>query len=294
MNDAEPVEQVLAKLPFFAQSAQVAVGGRHDARIDGDRFVGSDSLNLVRLQHAQATSPALTTAARRFRRGRWCRCARFRICPCGRDDAPVNAPLRCPNSSDSSRFSGIAPQLTEMNGRSARTPLAWITFAISSLPVPLSPSMSTGRSVGAAFSAISSASSSLGLSPNAPSKTKLRSSRALATLLAAIDPARAGSAAAAVTNRSLCDSCITSSRSAFDCRSSFSMSGRSRLDVQRSVERRISIFSISPAYEIAELASGSGRGFSCARSTASAPAGSTCRCCSTSSSCRPCSTIAPS
>ena len=93
--------------------------------------------------------------------------------------APVNAPFRCPNSSDSSRLSGIAPQLTEMYGLSALAPFAWITFAISSLPVPLSPSMSTGRSVGAAFSAISSASRRLALSPNVPSKTKLRSSRAL-------------------------------------------------------------------------------------------------------------------
>ena len=46
----------------------------------------------------------------------------------------------------------------------------------SSLPVPLSPMIST-VGVGAAFSAISSASSSLGLSPNVPSNTKLRASK---------------------------------------------------------------------------------------------------------------------
>ena len=53
MNDAEPIEQVLAEFPFFAQLAQVAVGGRDDARIHGDPLVGTDPLNLVRLQHAQ-------------------------------------------------------------------------------------------------------------------------------------------------------------------------------------------------------------------------------------------------
>ena len=74
--------------------------------------------------------------------------------------------------------------------------------------------------------------------------------QALAPLPPATASARVGSAAAAFTKRSLCDSCITSSRSALACRSSFSMSGRSSLDAQRSVERRISIFSSSPAYEI--------------------------------------------
>ena len=143
----------------------------------------------------------------------------------------------------------MAPQLTETNGRSALSPLAWITLAISSLPVPLSPSMSTGRPVGAAFSAISSASSSLGFSPNAPSKTKLRSIRPWRRCRREL-AARVGSAAAAFTKRSWCDSRITSSRSAPACRSSFSMSGLSRLEAQRSVERRISILSSSPAYEV--------------------------------------------
>ncbi len=57
--------------------------------------------------------------------------------------APVNAPLTWPNSSDSSRFSGIAPQFTATNGWFARALARWIACAISSLPLPLSPRIST-------------------------------------------------------------------------------------------------------------------------------------------------------
>ena len=46
---------------------------------------------------------------------------------------------------------------------------------------------------------------------------------------------------------------MTSSRNEVACRSSLSMSARSSRDDQRSVERRISILSIRPAYEIAGL-----------------------------------------
>src|SRR2546427_707717 len=40
--------------------------------------------------------------------------------PCLSRTAPVNEPLTCPNSSDSSRLSGSAPQLSEKNGPSER------------------------------------------------------------------------------------------------------------------------------------------------------------------------------
>ena len=57
--------------------------------------------------------------------------------------APVNAPRRWPNSSDSISSSGIAPQLTAMNGAVARTPSLCSARATSSLPVPDSPVIST-------------------------------------------------------------------------------------------------------------------------------------------------------
>ena len=58
--------------------------------------------------------------------------------------APVKAPFSWPNSMLSTRFSGMAPQLTVMKGRALRSLSPWMARAISSLPTPLSPSISTG------------------------------------------------------------------------------------------------------------------------------------------------------
>ena len=63
--------------------------------------------------------------------------------------ASVNAPFTCPNSSLSSRLSGIAAQLMATNGPSLRGLRWWMALATSSLPVPLSPVMSTVVSVSA-------------------------------------------------------------------------------------------------------------------------------------------------
>ena len=57
--------------------------------------------------------------------------------------APVNAPRTWPNSSDSSSVSGIAAQLTLMSGMSRCALRSWMARATSSLPVPVSPVIST-------------------------------------------------------------------------------------------------------------------------------------------------------
>ncbi len=68
--------------------------------------------------------------------------------------APVNAPLTWPKSSLSSSDSGMAPQLMVTNGPSARGERWWISWAMSSLPVPVSPVTSTLTVVGATFSTV--------------------------------------------------------------------------------------------------------------------------------------------
>ena len=57
--------------------------------------------------------------------------------------APVNEPALWPKSWLSMRSAGIAAQLTETIGRSARGLARWIARATSSLPEPLSPRTST-------------------------------------------------------------------------------------------------------------------------------------------------------
>ena len=63
--------------------------------------------------------------------------------------APVKAPLRWPNSSLSTRCSGSAPQLTATSGPPARGLPSWMALATNSLPVPVSPRMSTFESLAA-------------------------------------------------------------------------------------------------------------------------------------------------
>ncbi len=57
--------------------------------------------------------------------------------------APVKAPRTWPNSSLSSSPSGIAVQLIGTKGFSERSPWKWMARATTSLPVPLSPVIST-------------------------------------------------------------------------------------------------------------------------------------------------------
>ena len=66
--------------------------------------------------------------------------------------APVNEPFSWPKSSDSMRFGGTAEQSKTMNGLLRRGDRLWIALATTSLPVPVSPSMTTVVLVGAIFS----------------------------------------------------------------------------------------------------------------------------------------------
>jgi hypothetical protein len=77
--------------------------------------------------------------------------------PIWRSKAPVKAPFSWPNSTDSTRFSGIAPQLTVIIGFLPRGEAVWIAWAITSLPVPLSPSIRTETRARAALAAIARA-----------------------------------------------------------------------------------------------------------------------------------------
>ena len=61
--------------------------------------------------------------------------------------APVKAPRSCPNSSLSSSWGGMAPQSTMMKGPFPRSLSVWIDSAVASLPVPVSPSISTVASL---------------------------------------------------------------------------------------------------------------------------------------------------
>jgi len=88
--------------------------------------------------------------------------------PSRRSAAPVKAPFSWPNSSLSSNVSGSAPTFTAMNGLLRRGLSLWIARATSSLPVPLSPSISTVLVTGASCSTFTSTSRTGALSPTSP------------------------------------------------------------------------------------------------------------------------------
>ena len=73
--------------------------------------------------------------------------------------APVKLPFSWPNKMLSTKFSGIAPQLTVINGRPILSEVPWIARATTSLPTPLSPVIRIGI---------------LALAPRSPIATTLR------------------------------------------------------------------------------------------------------------------------
>ena len=76
-------------------------------------------------------------------RCRWCALSKA---PTRSAAAPVNAPLTWPNSSDSMSVRGTPARSHTTSGPRARGEARWMASAHSSLPVPVSPSMSTGSS----------------------------------------------------------------------------------------------------------------------------------------------------
>ena len=79
------------------------------------------------------------------------------------------APVRArPNSSGSRSDEAMAPQSTTTSGRSARRLRAWMVWATSSLPVPASPSMTAGASLGAMASIRSYRAVIAGSAPTRP------------------------------------------------------------------------------------------------------------------------------
>ena len=102
--------------------------------------------------------------------------------PIRRSVAPVNAPFSWPNSSLSRSVDGSAAQCTARNGARDRGLAWWIACATNSLPVPVSPSISTvARDCATSFTR-SMTSLSLAECPTMPSKLNFLSSRSCSCL----------------------------------------------------------------------------------------------------------------
>jgi hypothetical protein len=159
----DPVVEVLAKGALVDRALEVAVGRRDEADVEPDLALAADRPDLALLEGAQEL---------RLERER----------QLADLVAPVNAPFTCPNSSLSSSASGIAAQFTVTSLAARRRLRSWIARATSSLPVPLSPVISTEASVSATRSTRSNTSRIAALSPiSAPPRPTATRARSRAT-----------------------------------------------------------------------------------------------------------------
>ena len=144
--------RVFAKIAFGNRLFQVAVRGGENTHIDGDWLRATDPVDLAFLDRAQKFCLKPWVHFTDFVEQQRAAVRFFELADAPGDGAGER-PFSWPNSSDSSRFSGIAAQFTATNCCPARLLLLCRWRAISSLPVPDSPVISTDASDGAIFSA---------------------------------------------------------------------------------------------------------------------------------------------
>ena len=152
-NDVETIEEVLQEPAVLHQPLDVAVGRGDHAHVHLLAALRAQGLELALLQDAQelglqgrAHGPDLVQED-----GAAVGEGELALLVGG---GPVKAPRTWPNSSDSSRVSGMAAQFTLMSGMSRCALRSWMARASSSLPVPVSPMMSTVLLVSATRSAL--------------------------------------------------------------------------------------------------------------------------------------------
>ena len=148
-DNVESIEQIFAERPGFNHLADVAAGGGNDPDIHLAVFVSAHRSDGKCLQHAQelGLQPELKVAD----------LVDEECSAVGLLEAPNAAVSRAgertrtwPNNSLSTSVAGTAAQFTATNGPVLRGLLLCKAWATSSLPVPLSPRISTVLSTGAA------------------------------------------------------------------------------------------------------------------------------------------------
>jgi hypothetical protein len=146
----QPIEEIAAERAGLDRRLQVAVRGGDDAHVDAHRCAPSDALELALLQDTEQCDLRLHRQLADFVEEEGPPCASSKR-PRRRWVAPVNAPFSWPKSSDAMSSRGIAAQLTLTKAPDARADRRWIARATSSLPVPVSPVISTVESLRATF-----------------------------------------------------------------------------------------------------------------------------------------------
>ena len=144
----EPIEEVRAEGAVGDGSVQISIRSGNHADVHADRPAATDPLEFVLLQHAQQHDLGLG--------GEFADLVEEDGSAVGQLEATLASlqgsgerPFSWPNSSEAMNDDGIAAQFTATKARAERGDRLWIARAMSSLPVPVSPVISTVESVGA-------------------------------------------------------------------------------------------------------------------------------------------------
>ena len=141
-HDVEPVVQIFAKPLGLDLVHQVAVAGGDHAGIDANGLRVADPFELSFLQHAQQLDLQLGRGGVDFVEEHRAGVGRLEAAGAVLDRAGERPADVAEQFAFQQAFAS-APQLTRTNGPLPRGLSWWMALAISSLPVPVSPSSST-------------------------------------------------------------------------------------------------------------------------------------------------------
>jgi hypothetical protein len=144
-KDVQAIVEVLAELAILDCRDQILVGGRDQPDIDLERTPSTDRLDFTMLDGTQQFDLNVERQLPDL--------IEEQSAAVGFDEfagmlfgGAGKRPFSWPNRMLSTRFCGMAPQLTVMKGLFARSLPDWMARATISLPTPDSPSSTTGMS----------------------------------------------------------------------------------------------------------------------------------------------------
>ena len=169
-DDVQPVVEIGAERAVRDGGREIAVRRRETRTSTRGRPVAADALELALLEDAQQRDLRLRRQLAHLVEEDRAAVGGLEPPDAALQRAGEGAALVSRTARTRSASGGIAPQFTRTNGPAARAERSWMARAISSLPVPVSPRISTVASVGATRATRASTRRSAGDSPTMSAK----------------------------------------------------------------------------------------------------------------------------
>ena len=151
VENVEPVIKIAAQFALGHRLFRNFVGGRQHPHVHRRFYLAAQAAQLAVFQHAQQLGLGGGGHLADFIQQQRAFFRQFKAAGAALQ-APVNAPFSWPKISLSISVSGMAEQLMATNGLFLRGLSSWMVRATISLPVPLSPVISTDAVLGATIS----------------------------------------------------------------------------------------------------------------------------------------------